>query len=158
MGVLFGQSHDEVKDRAFARFYQDTSNIYSPSSSQIHGSNNSPHAGHDFANYEATTALPSLVSSAYGTVLDLGPGVGNQLDYFDASKVNHVYGVEPNTAFTDFFMKRLRETKLGQDAKYTLVPCGIENHEMLHSFGAGEGSVDCIVSMQVLVRLSTLLA
>lgn len=91
--------------------------------------------------------------SAYGTVLDLGPGTGNQLDRFDASKINHVYGVEPNTAFTEPFMKRLQESKLGQDGKYTLIPCGIEDGRVLDSFGVVEGSVDCIVSMQVMVRL-----
>lgn len=91
------------------------------------------------------------MSSARGTVLDLGPGTGNQLDRFDASKVDHVYGVEPNTAFTERFVKRLQECKLGQDGKYTLVPCGIENHEVLHRFGIAEESVDCIVSMQVMV-------
>lgn len=116
-----------------------------------------PTPEHNFANYESTTAVPSLVSSAHGTVLDLGPGTGNQLDRFDAARVDHVYGVEPNTAFAERFVERLRETPLGQDGKYTLVPCGIEDHEMLGRFGIVEESVDCIVSMQVMVKTIYLL-
>lgn len=97
--------------------------------------------------------MPQLVASAHGVVLDLGPGTGNQLERFDASKIEHVYGVEPNTAFTKPLMERLRTTKLGQDGKYTLIPCGIEDEETLARFGVVEGSVDCIVSVQVLVSL-----
>lgn len=85
-------------------------------------------------------------------MLDLGPGSGNQIERFDASKIDRVYGVEPNTAFTDFFLNRLAGTKLGVDGKYTLVHCGIEESEKLARFGIVEGSVDCVVSMQVMVR------
>lgn len=84
-------------------------------------------------------------------VVDLGPGAGTQLDRFDASRVEHIYGVEPNTAFAPAFADRLRETALGQDGKYTLVSCGVEDGEALARFGVVEGSVDCVVSMQVLV-------
>lgn len=87
-------------------------------------------------------------------MLDLGPGSGNQIERFDASRIEHVYGVEPNTAFTDFFMKRLASTKLGMDGKYTLVHCGIEDSDVLERYGVVEGSVDCVVSMQVMVSLS----
>lgn len=86
-------------------------------------------------------------------MLDLGPGSGNQVHRFDASKIEHVYGVEPNTAFTDFFMKRLRATQLGSDGKYTLVPCGLEEADVLERFGVVEGMFDCVVSMQVMVSV-----
>lgn len=109
------------------------------------------HTAHNFAAYEATTAVPSLVASAHGVVLELGPGAGTQLGYFTASRVEHVYGVEPNTAFAPGFAARLAETSLGQDAKYTLVPCGVEDGDALARHGVVEGSLDCVVSMQVLV-------
>lgn len=86
-------------------------------------------------------------------VLDLGPGAGTQLHRFDAARVAHVYGVEPNTAFAPAFNDRLRESPLGQDGKYTLVPCGVEDSEALARFGIVEGSIDCVVSMQVMVSL-----
>lgn len=109
----------------------------------------------NFAAYESTTAVPSLVASAHGVVLDLGPGTGIQLDRFDAARVAHVYGVEPNTAFAPGFADRLRETQLGTDGKYTLIPCGIEDDETLAKWGVVEGSVDCVVCMQVLVSFQS---
>ncbi|KAH8785488.1 S-adenosyl-L-methionine-dependent methyltransferase, partial [Diaporthe sp. PMI_573] len=86
----------------------------------------------------------------HGIVLDLGPGAGTQLDRFNAARVAHAYGVEPNTAFAPAFNDRLRETALGLDGKYTLVPCSVEDGEALARFGVVEGSIDCVVCMQVL--------
>ncbi|ROW10076.1 hypothetical protein VPNG_06486 [Cytospora leucostoma] len=126
-------SHHDILDHGFAEFYQAVS--------------------HNFAAYEATTAVPSLVASAHGVVLDLGPGTGIQLGYFTPSRVEHVYGVEPNTAFAPGFAARLAGTSLGQDAKYTLIPCGVEDGETLARYGVVEGSVDCVVSMQVLCSI-----
>lgn len=110
--------------------------------------------GHNFIAFESTTAVASLVPAAHGTVLDLGPGAGTQLDRFDAARVDHIFGVEPNTAFAPAFNGRLRETALGQDGKYTLVPCGVEDGETLARYGIVEGSIDCVVCMQVLVSPS----
>lgn len=59
--------------------------------------------------------------------------------------------MEPNVAFRDGFMKRLRENKLGMDGKYTLINSFLEDVDV-ERFG-GEG-VDCVVSMQVMVRES----
>ncbi|KAI7786491.1 Methyltransferase-like protein 7B [Diaporthe eres] len=129
LDVLF--RNRELRDHAFAEFYQAER--------------------HNFIAFESTTPVPSLVASAHGVVVDLGPGAGTQLDRFDASRVEHIYGVEPNTAFAPAFADRLRETALGQDGKYTLVSCGVEDGEALARFGLVEGSVDCVVSMQVLV-------
>ncbi|KAJ0120299.1 hypothetical protein N8I77_002443 [Diaporthe amygdali] len=131
LSVLFGGN--DVREHSFAEFYQDF--------------------GHHFAAYEATTPVPSLVASAHGVVLDLGPGTGNQLNYFDRTRVAHVYGVEPNTLFAPRFAERLRDTALGQDGKYTLINCGIEDGEALARHGVVEGSVDCVVSMQVMCSL-----
>lgn len=97
--------------------------------------------------------MPALVASAHGLVLELGPGSGNQLARFDAARIAHVYGVEPNTAFAGAFAARLRGTKVGIDGKYTLVPCGIEDAGTLEGFGLRAGSVDCVVCMQVMVSL-----
>lgn len=103
--------------------------------------------------------MPTLVAAAHGVVVDLGPGPGNQLARFDPRRVDHVYGVEPNTAFANAaFADRLRGTEIGAEGKYTLVPCGIEDAaEVLGlRYGVGEGDVDCVVCMQVMVsgRLS----
>lgn len=110
-----------------------------------------PPTGHNFIAFESTTPVPSLVAAAHGIVLDLGPGAGTQLDRFDAARVAHIYGVEPNTAFAPAFNDRLRETALGLDGKYTLVSCGVEDGEELARSGVVDESVDCVVCMQVLV-------
>ncbi|KAK7716982.1 hypothetical protein SLS64_000882 [Diaporthe eres] len=116
LDVLF--RNRELRDHAFAEFYQAER--------------------HNFIAFESTTPVPSLVASAHGVVVDLGPGAGTQLDRFDASRVEHIYGVEPNTAFAPAFADRLRETALGQDGKYTLVSCGVEDSEALARYGAPE--------------------
>ncbi|KAL1865733.1 hypothetical protein Daus18300_007109 [Diaporthe australafricana] len=132
LGELIFRNHD-VREQAFAEFYET--------------------AAHNFAAYESTQAVPSLVASAHGVILDLGPGTGIQLERFDAARVAHVYGVEPNTAFAPGFADRLRETQLGSDGKYTLIPCGIQDGETLAKHGIVEGSMDCVVCMQVLCSL-----
>lgn len=95
--------------------------------------------------------MPALVASAHGVVLELGPATGNQLERFDAARIEHVYGVEPNTGFARAFAARLGATRLGQDGKYTLVPCGVEDEAALAGYGLAEGTVDCVLSIQVMV-------
>ncbi|KAJ9156085.1 Methyltransferase-like protein 7B [Pleurostoma richardsiae] len=108
--------------------------------------------GHHFSAYEDTTPVPGLVASAHGVVLELGPGTGNQLSRFAAPTITHVYGVEPNTAFADALMARLasEETPAALRDRYTPVFCGVEDRGALARQGVVPGSVDCVVSMQVL--------
>lgn len=83
--------------------------------------------------------------------MDLGSGTGNKLDWFDASRIEHVYGIEPNVAFRGAFLERLNETKLGVDGKFSLINALLEEGDVLSRFTITERSVDCVVSMQVLV-------
>lgn len=145
LSVLFGDANTEARDKAFAEFYEA--------------------AGHQgMIAYESTTAVPALVASAHGVLLDLGPGSGNQLARFDARRVTHAYGVEPNAAFVPAMAARLaaHQSGGGGDAagglgiggdKYTLLaPCGLEDVDAaLASVGVGVGELDCVVSMQVMV-------
>jgi len=106
-------------------------------------------AGHNFAAYEASISVPALVGSAHGRILELGPGTGNQVGRFDASRVERIYGVEPNEAFAGPLAARVKDTPalLG---KYTAVFAGVEDAARLAEHGIVEGSIDCVVSMQVL--------
>ena len=112
-------------------------------------------AGHHFAAYEDTTSVPRLVARAHGVILELGPGIGNQLPRFDASRIAHVYGVESNPAFAAPLRDRLRAVGAtnGLEAKYTPLICRIEDEAALARAGVVDGSVDCVVSMQVLCSL-----
>ncbi|MCJ1306980.1 hypothetical protein MMC25_000624 [Agyrium rufum] len=96
---------------------------------------------------EAEGPIPSLVGSAYGRILELGPGSGSQITRFDKSKVEKIYGVEPVEALHNALRARVKEASL--ESAYEIVPCGIQDYDVLAKNGITEGSLDCIVSVQV---------
>ena len=97
---------------------------------------------------DAITGVPELVAKAHGTVLELGPGSGTQLPRYDLSKIDHVYGVEPNVDLHDALRSNVK--KAGLSDVYTIVPCVIEDFAKLKEYGLEAESVDTITSMQVL--------
>ncbi|KAJ5279062.1 hypothetical protein N7478_004434 [Penicillium angulare] len=101
-----------------------------------------------FIAYEDTTCVPSLVSSAQGNILELGPGPGNQLHRFDLSLVEFIYAVDPNPCYGDEIAAKTK--KLGLQDKYKLLECGVEDSDILLEEGIEEGSLDTILSIQVL--------
>ena len=108
-----------------------------------------PHAGHHFARYEATTDVPAFVARARRRA-GTRPRHGNRFERFDAAKLTRVYGVEPNTAFAGMMVERLAATPGGLRDKYTPIFCGVEDGAELAKHGIVPGSLDCVVSMQVL--------
>lgn len=100
------------------------------------------------AKMELETEVPALVSQAYGIVLELGPGSGNQLPRYDLNKVSKIYGIEPNSEFHDTLMSTIKKAKL--DDIYTIVPVGAEDTEQFCKYGLSPKSVDTILSVQVL--------
>lgn len=108
--------------------------------------------GVHFVRFEDSTAVPKLVAAAEGTVLELGPGPGNQLPRLDQTQIHHVYGVEPNHAFIPLLRDKAAEC--GLEGKYTIIPCGVEDVDSLKKSGLEPGSVDTILSMQVLCSVS----
>jgi SAM-dependent methyltransferase len=107
-----------------------------------------PEPGHHFSDFEDTTAVPELVSSAYGKILELGPATGNQLPRFNASKIIQIYGVEPNPIFTTPLRAKIAEMKL--ESKYTFITGSVDDETMLANHGIEENSLDCVLSIQVL--------
>ncbi|KAF7530359.1 hypothetical protein PCG10_003730 [Penicillium crustosum] len=105
-------------------------------------------ASDGFIAYEDTTIVPSLVRTAGGVVLELGPGPGNQIHRYDTSIVKHIYGIEPNPHFKDDINARLDKHDL-QD-KYKVIVCGIEDSDVLREEGITEGSLDAVLCIQVL--------
>jgi SAM-dependent methyltransferase len=101
-----------------------------------------------FYRYEDTTIVPSLVQAASGVVLELGPGPGNQIHRFDVSRVDHIYGVEPNPQFKEAIDALL--DKHGLQDRYKLIACGIEDSDVLREEGITEGSLDTVLCIQVL--------
>jgi SAM-dependent methyltransferase len=101
-----------------------------------------------FIAFEDTTVVPSLVSATYGTVLELGPGPGNQLHRYNMAAVDFIYGVEPSPQYAPNIAAKLQKLHL-QD-KYKLLTCGIEDSDVLRREGIEEGSLDTVLSIQVL--------
>lgn len=96
---------------------------------------------------ENSTVVPELVASAEGIVLELGPGLGNQIPSFNQGKIHHIYGVEINGSFIPDLLAKAAEC--GLEGKYTAIHCGVEDTDVLEKHGIKPGSIDTIVSMQV---------
>lgn len=88
------------------------------------------------------------MQAADGIILELGPGPGNQIHRYDTSRVQHIYGVEPNHYFKDDIDAKL--LKHGLRDKYRLIACGIEDSDVLREEGITEGSLDSVLCIQVL--------
>ncbi|KAL9023448.1 MAG: hypothetical protein Q9196_007194, partial [Gyalolechia fulgens] len=101
-----------------------------------------------FAEEEAKNGLPALISSASGTIIELGPGSGCQVDRYDPKKVTKIYGLEPCKGLH----AQLRENvkKAGLSDVYTIVPCGLEDVECLRKYGVDRETFDTVLSVQVL--------
>lgn len=104
--------------------------------------------GPKFYERDEETVVPKLVSQASGIVLELGPGMGSQLPRYDVSKLTKVYGVEPNGELHGALRSKIAEC--GLEDIYEIVPCGIEDVTRLKKHGISLGSIDTILSMQVL--------
>ena len=104
--------------------------------------------GPAFAARDEETVIPSLVSQASGLVLELGPGIGSQLPRYDVSKLIKVYGVEPNADLHDALRARIE--KCGLEDIYEIIPCGVEDVTGLKKHGISLGSIDTVLSVQVL--------
>ncbi|KAF2664755.1 methyltransferase type 11 [Microthyrium microscopicum] len=101
-----------------------------------------------FIAFENTTNVPSLVSQAYGKILELGPGPGNQIHRYDQSRVEFIYAVDPNSNYSEEIAAKLQKADL--EHKYKLLACGVEDSDILRREGVTEGSLDTVTSIQVL--------
>lgn len=107
-----------------------------------------------FADGDKETAIPALVSEASGTVLELGPGIGSQLPRYNTSKITKIYGVEPNVDLHQSLRENIKAG--GLIDVYEIVPCGIEDVVELKEHGIVPGSIDTILSVQVLCSVPEL--
>ncbi|KYK60331.1 hypothetical protein DCS_01468 [Drechmeria coniospora] len=94
------------------------------------------------------TIVPQLVPQCDGVVLELGPGLGNQLCRFDKSKVTRILGVECNPYFIPDCQKQIEEQ--GLEDKYELITSSIQDSDVLERYGIEAGSLDTVLSIQVL--------
>ena len=95
-----------------------------------------------------------LLSQAYGRVLEIGAGTGETVKYYDKSKVDVIFGVEPNTGAIPNLRKALVKYNIVE--KYEILPFGVEEEAKMAEAGVTKGSIDtiCCVSPHLpLVRV-----
>jgi SAM-dependent methyltransferase len=107
-----------------------------------------------FAEGEKETAVPALVSEASGVVLEIGPGIGSQLPRYNTSNITKVYGVEPNIDLHKYLREKVKAS--GLTDVYEIVPCGVEDVVELKKHGIVLGSIDTVLSIQVLCSVPDL--
>ena len=87
-----------------------------------------------------------LVSQAKGRVLEIGAGTGETIKYYDKSKVDVIYGVEPNVNALGKLRKALFENDIVE--KYEILPFGVEDEKRMTEAGVFPGSIDTIVCVK----------
>lgn len=59
-----------------------------------------------------------------------------------------MYGIEPNAKLHAALRENIK--KEGLSDIYTIIPCGVEDFETIRSYGVEEGTMDTVMSIQVL--------
>lgn len=102
---------------------------------------------HNFQNFKRP-----LIAQAYGNVFEPGAGNGANLRYYDISKVDRIYALEPYAPLR----QQLGETaqKIGLADKIEIIPLGLdEDRATLASHSVKPGSMDTILLCQVLCSI-----
>ncbi|GAC73087.1 predicted methyltransferase [Moesziomyces antarcticus T-34] len=91
-----------------------------------------------------------LLQGAYGRVLEVGAGAGNSVGYYDQSKIERLFCLEPCAPLREKLIARLE--RVGLAKKTTVIPVGLDaqsRHALLEA-GIEPESLDTIVLFQVL--------
>ncbi|KAL8858901.1 MAG: hypothetical protein Q9178_004580 [Gyalolechia marmorata] len=99
------------------------------------------------AEKDVQKGVPALIASATGTVIEIGPGSGNQVSRYDRSKVTKIYGIEPTVSLHPKLRENIK--KAGLSDIYTIVPCGIQDIKTLQQYGINQEAFDTVLSVQV---------
>jgi len=73
--------------------------------------------------------IESIMSRAHGTVLELGPGAGDQSHHFKPKKISRVYGAEPNAFLHELLLQK--STDAGLEGKYTTLQAAAQPGSLL---------------------------
>jgi len=104
--------------------------------------------------------VKSLMARAHGTVLEVGPGGGDQAHHFKAGQISKVYGAEPNAFLHDLLLQRSKDAGLG--GKYTPIQAAAQPGSLLPALMAvglipsnatglpSEGVFDSIIAIKSL--------
>lgn len=98
------------------------------------------------------TTIPQLVPQCTGTVLELGPGTGNQLCRFNKPTITRIIGIESNHHFTPDINEQIKLNSLTEI--YDLITASCNDDAGLERAGVVPGSIDTVLSIQVLCSVS----
>lgn len=73
--------------------------------------------------------IESVMSRAHGTVLELGPGNGDQMFHFKADRIEKIYGAEPNGHFHTALVEKAKQ--VGLDGKYVPITARAQPDSLL---------------------------
>ncbi|KAL8669649.1 MAG: hypothetical protein Q9168_005775 [Polycauliona sp. 1 TL-2023] len=99
------------------------------------------------AEKEVEKGVPAIVASASGTIIEIGPGSGSQVSRYDRSKVTRIYGIEPTASLHPKLRENIK--RAGLSDVYTIVPCGVQDVEVLRKYGVDKEAFDTVLSVQV---------
>lgn len=92
-----------------------------------------------------------LLRKASGRVLEIGAGAGDNLAYYDVSKIERLFALEPYEPLRVQLATKLQ--KLGLAGKTTIIPAGLDEPSSLLKAGIEPNSLDTIVLFQVLCSI-----
>lgn len=101
--------------------------------------------------------IVSILPSAHGIVLDVGPGSGEQLSRFKTSAIKRAYGVEPCVHLHEKLLESSRLAGFDEDS-YVALPCGAEQETLIPALAKegllggtnGSSPFDTVVCVRVL--------
>jgi hypothetical protein len=79
--------------------------------------------------------------------LEIGAGTGETIKYYDKSKVDVIYGVEPNLEAIPELRKHLVKNDIVE--KYEILGFGVEESDKMKEAGVFPGSIDTIVCVHI---------
>ncbi|KAI9720768.1 MAG: hypothetical protein M1828_005560 [Chrysothrix sp. TS-e1954] len=94
-----------------------------------------------------------LLAKCYGTVVEIGPGVGDNIKYYHRTRVERLVLVEPNTDMHSALRSKANNAGyFEKDASLLILGCGgaASDEPALAAAGVGPETVDCVASIHVL--------
>ena len=79
--------------------------------------------------------------------MEIGAGTGETIKYYDKSKVDVIYGVEPNLEAIPELRKHLVKNDIVE--KYEILGFGVEESDKMKEAGVFPGSIDTIVCVHI---------
>lgn len=96
----------------------------------------------------------TLMETASGTILEIGPGDGRQVKYFTGTGIKNIYGAEPCVPLHGPLKQAVKEA--GLDEKYHVMACGGERATLVPALAelgllksGQKGVFDTIISSKV---------